>query len=421
MARRTWGSARAVWGGASMGARALAVGRGARARARAGRGLDQRAALRADRRGQGAGGPRTGHLVEAGRFDEYFDANVRLRMGEAALARLKARPDRYAEITGALRRALDRLAPRAARRDVLARRVARRLRAASAARCRSIAGSEDSFPTVDDVAPRWPTAIPGARLHVVAGGPHFPNRSHRAKCRTPSPRSSTDIGVFDAWPRTAGRGEGVDTSATRLTIVRPWTRQLREPPLLLLQEAGDARRSSRPRHPGGRPLRRASGRGPAPVPAARQPPPFPRLGWPTLFGIHVCQHPADAGDPRALLLLGQDPGAAVPVRPDRVRGRPVRLPRHRPGAAAGLPPGLRGLHRADRRAPGGAATCSTSIPRSRAWPTFAVSILLPGLHPGGDGGRPALPAQPDLVAGHPLLVPRPGRGGSSRSSSWARC
>src|SRR5262249_24978993 len=42
-------------------------------------------------------------LVEAGRFEEYFDANLRLRMGEAALARLKARPARYAELTGVLR------------------------------------------------------------------------------------------------------------------------------------------------------------------------------------------------------------------------------------------------------------------------------------------------------------------------------
>jgi pimeloyl-ACP methyl ester carboxylesterase len=24
-------------------------------------------------------------------------------------------------------------------------------------------------------------AIPGARLHVVEGGPHFPNRTHRAE------------------------------------------------------------------------------------------------------------------------------------------------------------------------------------------------------------------------------------------------
>ena len=43
-------------------------------------------------------------LVEAGRFEEYFDANIRLRMGEDALARLKSRPERYAEVTGRLRR-----------------------------------------------------------------------------------------------------------------------------------------------------------------------------------------------------------------------------------------------------------------------------------------------------------------------------
>jgi pimeloyl-ACP methyl ester carboxylesterase len=28
---------------------------------------------------------------------------------------------------------------------------------------------------------RLADTIPGARLHVVAGGPHFPNRSHRAE------------------------------------------------------------------------------------------------------------------------------------------------------------------------------------------------------------------------------------------------
>jgi pimeloyl-ACP methyl ester carboxylesterase len=28
---------------------------------------------------------------------------------------------------------------------------------------------------------RLAATIPGARLHVVAGGPHFPNRSHRAE------------------------------------------------------------------------------------------------------------------------------------------------------------------------------------------------------------------------------------------------
>ena len=119
--------------------------------------------------------------MEAGRFDEYFDANVRLRMGEAALARLKARPDRYAELTGALAAPLGGLAARAARRDLL--RAGSGSTTARRIRC-PVAGhrgrARTSFPTVA-MSRRVAAAIPGARLHVVAGGPHFPNRSHRAE------------------------------------------------------------------------------------------------------------------------------------------------------------------------------------------------------------------------------------------------
>ena len=43
-----------------------------------------------------------------------------------------------------------------------------------------IGGSEDSFPTVA-MSRRVAETIPGARFHVVAGGSHFPNRSHRAE------------------------------------------------------------------------------------------------------------------------------------------------------------------------------------------------------------------------------------------------
>ena len=43
-----------------------------------------------------------------------------------------------------------------------------------------IAGSEDGFPT-EAMSRGVAATIPGARLHVVAGGPHFPNRSHRAE------------------------------------------------------------------------------------------------------------------------------------------------------------------------------------------------------------------------------------------------
>ena len=118
-------------------------------------------------------------LVEAGRFDEYFDANVRLRMGEDALARLKARPDRYAELTGALRRhsvasLLALLDETYSRPEWLA--DCRRIRCP----VQVIAGSVDSFPTAA-MSRRVAEAIPGARLHVVEGGPHFPNRTHRVE------------------------------------------------------------------------------------------------------------------------------------------------------------------------------------------------------------------------------------------------
>ena len=118
-------------------------------------------------------------LVEAGRFEEYFDANVRLRMGEDALARLKARPDRYAELAGSLRRhsvasLLALLDETYSRHEWL--EECRRIRCP----VQIIAGSVDSFPTVA-MSRRVAEAIPGGRLHVVAGGPHFPNRTHRAE------------------------------------------------------------------------------------------------------------------------------------------------------------------------------------------------------------------------------------------------
>ncbi len=121
-------------------------------------------------------------LVAAGRFDDFFDANIRLRMGEEALARLKARPDRYAEVTGRLERhsvasLLALLDETYARTDWLAD--------CARIRCPAliIAGAEDTFPSVE-MSARVAAVIPGARFHVVAGGPHFPNRSHRAEVQS---------------------------------------------------------------------------------------------------------------------------------------------------------------------------------------------------------------------------------------------
>jgi 3-oxoadipate enol-lactonase len=168
----------AVWGGASMGA-ALSLWAAVHAPARV-RGVVSISgppypAPPADKAWWAAHRP----LVEAGRFDDYFDANVRLRMGEGALARLKARPERYAEVTGRLRdhsiaSLLALLDETFERSDWLV----------DCARIRCpvqiIAGSEDSFPT-EAMSQRLAETIPGARLHVVQGGPHFPNRSHRAE------------------------------------------------------------------------------------------------------------------------------------------------------------------------------------------------------------------------------------------------
>lgn len=166
----------AVWGGASMGgALSLWVAAHAPERARAvvsisGPPFEPTAADEDWWR-------RHRHLVEAGRFEDYLDANVRMRMGDEALARLKGRPERYAELAASLRRhtvptLLALLEETYARGDWLD----------DCARIRCpvqlVAGSEDGFPTVA-MSERVAAAIPGARLHVVAGGPHFPNRTHR--------------------------------------------------------------------------------------------------------------------------------------------------------------------------------------------------------------------------------------------------
>jgi len=132
-------------------------------------------------------------LIETGRVAEYFDANVRLRMGEAALARFKARPERYAETIGRLRRhstasLLALLDETYSRRDWLA----------DCARIGCpvlvIAGSEDHFPTVA-MSARVAATIPGARLQIIAGGGHFPNRTHRSLVQSAIASFLDEIGV----------------------------------------------------------------------------------------------------------------------------------------------------------------------------------------------------------------------------------
>ena len=172
------GIERAVWGGASMGgALSLWAAIHAPARVRAVISIsgppyepsaEDKAWWRAHR-----------PLIETGRVAEYFDANVRLRMGEAALARFKARPERYAETIERLRRhstasllaLLDETYSRA--------RLARGLRAhpLPRARRRRQRGSLSDGGHVRAGGGDHPRRTPA----VIAGGGHFPNRTHRAE------------------------------------------------------------------------------------------------------------------------------------------------------------------------------------------------------------------------------------------------
>ena len=111
------------------------------------------------------------HLVEAGRFEEYFDANVHLRMGEEALRRLKARPERYAEATQRLRRHSV-----ASFLALLDETYSRPEWVADCARIRCpvlVVWFWDHFPTVAQ-SRRVADTIPGARLHVVQGRTALP-------------------------------------------------------------------------------------------------------------------------------------------------------------------------------------------------------------------------------------------------------
>jgi 3-oxoadipate enol-lactonase len=183
----------AVWGGASMGAALslwMAVHAPERVRAVISVSGPPYAAPASDRRWWAAHRP----LVAAGRFDEYFDANIRLRMGEAALERLRARPERYADMKANLRR--HSVASLLALLDETYSRVDW---LADCARIRCpvliIAGAEDHFPTVA-MSRAVANTIPGARLHVVAGGSHFPNRTHRVEVQAVMAAFLREVGVM---------------------------------------------------------------------------------------------------------------------------------------------------------------------------------------------------------------------------------
>ncbi len=186
------GVGEAIWGGASMGAALslwAAVHAPTRVRAVVSISGPPYAPLPADQRWWAEHRP----LVAAGRFDEYYDANVRLRMGEEALQRLKARPQRYAEVTGTLR--AHSIASLLAVLDETYSRP-EWLADCAAIRCPVlvVAGERDHFPT-SEMSRRVAATIPGGRFHLVPGGSHFPNRSHRPEVQAVMDAFLAGLGV----------------------------------------------------------------------------------------------------------------------------------------------------------------------------------------------------------------------------------
>ena len=114
--------------------------------------------------------------------------------GEEALARLKARPERYRETVGRLR--THSVASLLALLDETYSR-ADWLEDCAKIRCPVlvVAGSEDHFPSLEQ-SRHVAETIPGARLHVVQGGPHFPNRTHRHEVQQAIRIFFEDVGVL---------------------------------------------------------------------------------------------------------------------------------------------------------------------------------------------------------------------------------
>ena len=121
-------------------------------------------------------------LIEAHEFAKYYEANVMRRSGAEALSKLRARPERFAEIVEHLHRhsvasflaLLDETFDRPDWID-----------ACAAIRCPTlvVGGSEDTFPDPEQTS-AVAARIEHSTLHMVQGGPHFPNRTHRREVQT---------------------------------------------------------------------------------------------------------------------------------------------------------------------------------------------------------------------------------------------
>ena len=169
---------RAVWGGNSMGA-ALSLWAGAYHGARVRAILDISGPPEKTRVEEVEFWAEHRASVLEGRFSDYFDANLARRSGPEVLAKLKARPERYAEVVEQLHRHsvasfLALLDETNDRPDWLA--------ACERIACPTlvIGGGRDIWP--DEAQTRRVAAtIPNSSLHIIADGGHFPNRTHRAE------------------------------------------------------------------------------------------------------------------------------------------------------------------------------------------------------------------------------------------------
>ncbi len=121
-------------------------------------------------------------LVEAHEFAKYYEANVLRRSGADALSKLRARPERFAEIVEHLDR--HSVASFLALLDETFDRPDW-LYACAAIRCPTlvVGGSEDTFPDPEQTK-AVAASIEHSMLHMVEGGPHFPNRTHRREVQT---------------------------------------------------------------------------------------------------------------------------------------------------------------------------------------------------------------------------------------------
>ena len=168
----------AIWGGNSMGA-ALSLWTGIHSPGRVRAIVDISGPPAATDHDERAWWLEHRTLIESGRFADYYEANVLRRSGADTLAKLKARPERYNEIVALLHRhttasflaLLDETFDRPDWINQCARIAVPTL---------VIGGTEDNFP--DEAQTRRVAAtIPGSTLHMVKGGPHFPNRTHRTE------------------------------------------------------------------------------------------------------------------------------------------------------------------------------------------------------------------------------------------------